>query len=917
MTDRERAAPIGLRTNHRETPLAVDSTPRFTWRYPAPVVSQTAAQVRVATEPAALAGSNHDDPADADSAVVWDTGQREDLDLAVEYDGPTLDPGTRYYWAVRGWDGGEATAWSEPTWFETGLAGATVDAEWIAAPASGDPPTPAPLLRRAVEVDGDVETARLAVSGLGWHEVSINGTRLGEAVLDPPVRDYAERVPYRVFDVSDALEAGENVVGVALGRGRFAEFTESTWAWERAPWNRERPQLWCRLEFVQEDGSVRTIESDESWRSAEGPTVADSLYEGEHYDAREERPGWRERGFDDGDWQSAEIVDAPEGDLHAPECPPVRETDRIEPAAVTHPRDDVAVVDLGQMIAGWVEITVDGPAGHTVELRHGETLDGDGRVGPVQGDGESPLVQPTLTDTIQVTRYTCDGDGAATWSPRFTYMGFRYVEVRNYPGTLTADDLRGVAVHSAIDDGQGADGKCDRGGTFTTSDETLQGIHRNTRWSILNNYHHQPTDTPTYEKNGWTGDAQLTADATCWNFDPAAFYRKWLRDFADAQRESGEVPPIVPTSDWGYHEAPFGGGITSPNPAWDAAYVLVAWDCYRHTGDASILAEHVENLAQLVRYLDGESEDHVATDCLGDWASPDESGNPRPPEGPEIASTAYVYRAADRVRQIADVLDRPAIAEEFEDLAETVGQEIDDRFFDPDTGVYSTGAEGVGYRQTSNVLPLAFGIVPEEHRQDVLAGLVSDVVDRCDRHLDTGILGTRHLLPVLTRSGYVDLAYDVATQDTYPSWGHWIENDATSLFEFWELDSRSRNHHMYGSIESWFYRDLAGIRPAEPGFESVRIEPQVPADLESVAASVETVRGTVASAWEQTGDAFVLDVTVPPTASGRVAVPVDGAETSVRVLDAPSGVEPPTGVREEGRWIARLDPGEWTIRTTE
>jgi alpha-L-rhamnosidase len=359
-----------------------------------------------------------------------------------------------------------------------------------------------------------------------------------------------------------------------------------------------------------------------------------------------------------------------------------------------------------------------------------------------------------------------------------------------------------------------------------------------------------------------------------------------------------------------------GGGINSPNPAWDAAYVLLPWFCYRHCGDRSILAEHVEGMQALVEYTGREADDHVVHDALGDWAAPGGAeGTSMPPEGPELTSTAYYYRMADLTGRIARILGRSDVASAMDERAETIASRFEEAFWDADRGYYTTGSDA-GYRQTSNLLPIAFGIAPEERVPAVLDGLVEDVREECDGHLATGMHGTRHILPVLSRNGHADLAYEIASQRTFPSWGYWIENGATSLFEYWGLESRSRNHHMFGSIAEWFYADLVGVRPAEPGYETVEIRPQPPADLESASASVDTVRGTVAASWQRRDGGFSLEATIPSNATGVLSVPADAA---VDVTVASESTAVPADVRgvTEGRWEATVPSGEWTVEVSE
>jgi alpha-L-rhamnosidase len=895
-----RPAPRTLRTESARDPLAVDADePRFSWRVPDAVGRQTAYRIRVAR-----------DPDDLDADPLWDSEWVERREHAlVPYEGPALAAGARYHWTVRirGPDG-ESSARADPARFET--APEEWDADWI-APADADTdadreaapdsdPAPAPAFRTEFELAAAPARARLYVAGAGNYECELNSERVGDAVLDTGPTDYEERVLYATHDVTDHLGAGANAVGAVLGRERYALTTENTWGWHDPPWRADRPHLRLRIDVEYPDGTTETVASGSDWRVADSPTRFDSLYEGERYDARETLGAWTEPGCADGDWERASVVDGPDGDLTPQRVQPMRVVDAFEPEAVSEPVDGTYVFDFGVMTAGWTELAVaaDWPTGTEIRLTHGEKRHEDGTV-----DVEQDLIDAR----IQTDTYVCAGEGGEdeTWEPRFSYKGFRYVQVEGLPESHDPDAslLTAKEFHTTVEDGAGSE--------WESSNDLLNRIHANTRRALLNNHHSIPTDTPVYEKNGWTGDAQLTAETALYNFDMVRFYRKWLADFADAQRANGEVPPIVPTSDWGYTDSRF-EGFEEPIPAWDAAYVLMPWWTYRYCGDRRLLETHYEGMTSLVDFHGeyagaGErADDHVLDIGLGDWVAPGR-GEIRslPPEGQGITGTAYYHAMADAVAAAAGALGREADREAYASLAADVGTALNREFLDEATGVYATG-ETDEYRQTSNVLPLAFGLVPDEHRGAVVDNLVENVVETHDGHLDTGILGTKYLLPVLTEHGHVDVAYTVATQRDYPSWGRWIEDGATALYEHWEPDARTRDHHMFGTVDEWFYKHLAGIRPSAPGFAEATVEPYVPDTLDRVAATVDTVHGDLGVAWETAGDeALSLTVDIPP-----------GIDAVIRVPRLGEDLRPPDGVdveRTGDRWGCLVGPGEWSF----
>lgn len=806
-------------------------------------------------------------------------------------------------------------------------------AAWIAGPApDGSGVAPAPLLRTTFELAADVESATLELAAGGTAVTWVNGARTGPTgERGPATTDYESRVYALAYDVTDALHEGENVLAATLGRERYAMTTRNVWHWEDPPWHADRPCLLARLEVVLADGTTEVVETGGDWEVAHGPTRFDSLYEGERFDARERRPGWR-TADDDSNWKQVDVVDGPSGEVVPQSIPSIREVRRVYPETVTEVEPGVHVVDFGEMIAGWITLHTTAEAGTEFRVRHGERLDANGTV-VVNPHDETAEVDPDEVDLadafglteaeidaidpnadtvevdvrhvkgdLQTDTYTAAGDGDESWTPQFTYKGFRYVElVTENPDAVENVSVEAVVGHTPVEEGGT--------GSFRSGDVLCNRIHENTRRALLNNYHDIPTDTPVFEKNGWTGDAQLTATSALYDLSPAAFFRKWLTDIADSQLESGEIPPIVPTSGWGYSDPHGDGAIQSPNPAWDAAYPLITWWLYEFTGDSSVLEEHLEGLCNLVEYY-GREHTHGGTGGitsvgLGDWLPPHGAAEGMvTTEGPGITGTAYYYRMAEVVADAAAVIGRTDTASKYRDLATDIADSLNEAFLDTDDGIYSTG-KADEYRQTSNVLPLAFGVVPEDYRDAVVENLVADVQETHGSHLNTGILGTRYLLHVLTDSGHVDLAYEVATQTTYPSWGHWIvEDDATALYEHWRLDTRSRDHHMFGSIVDWFYRHLAGITPADPGFETVQIAPSVPAELPWAEATVETPYGEIFVRWDQTDDELELVADVPDGTTAHIHLPLPQNEdvtVSESGVDLENGVSLPEGIHSVQR----------------
>jgi len=891
MTGRVNVIPRELRTEHAERPDGVDPrSPRVSWIVDeADGHRQVAYRIQCSTDP-----ETFDPDTDGVRATGWTRSPRSSL---VELPW-TLATRERYHWRVQVRDAeGAVSEWSAPARFETRMGSEDWSANWIAAPARGDGDgAPSPALRTTVEIARPVARARLHVAGLGSYVPYLDGDRVGDRELDPAFTDYDERVLYSTYDLTDELDEGRHVLGCLLGRGRYAVTTETAWRWQAASWHSERPHLAVQLDITYDDGTTESVVSDESWVTAPTATRSDCLFVGEEHDARARRDLWSPEAPSESpeSWTHAEVVDGPDGRMQPQRMQPIRAGHRVEPASVTEVEPDTYVFDMGEMVVGRVELSASAPEGTRITLTHGEKLDDEGHVDVSQGH---------IHAQIQTDEYVFAGSGNETWTPQFSYKGFRYVEVSGLPTRPTTETLTTVAVHSDVGTHRSE---------FACEADLLEQIHANCRRSLLSNCHGVPTDSPTYEKNSWTGDTQLAAEATIYNFDMARFYRKWLTDCADAQRPDGELPCIVPTSGWGYEDSDL-GGITGPLPAWDCAYVLVPWWLYRYYGDVDALSTHYEGMKRLVEHLGDHTVDGVLRDGLGDWVPPG-AGNTfdemKPPEGPAVTSTAYYYRSSEIVAEAARVLGRPDEADAFDRRCERIESAFDDAFYDPERGVYATG--GVDeYRQTSNVVPVAMGLVPDDRVEAVVASVARDI-DRRDGHLNTGILGTKYLLPTLTAHGYVDTAYGVATRRSYPGWGHWVEAGATSLYEAWELTSRSRNHRMYATIEDWLYAWLAGIRPAETGFERVLVEPYHPTDLEWVSGTVETVRGVVTCEWAETADGYRYDVVVPPNTTADIRIP--GTVTTARRTDGEAATAVGNDGSDEGsRERLELDPGSWEI----
>ena len=803
--------------------------------------------------------------------------------LRLQYaDGGTAETVTDASWKTsrEGPSGWQQPGYDDSAWIAAMDVAGYGDGPWgtgVQIPSA--PPPPSPLLRTDFDVAKTVRAALVHVSGLGNYELRINGARVGDRVLAPGRNDYRKRVPYDTYDVTGLLRAGPNAIGAELGRGWYGLKQPNAWRWDQAPWIDE-PKLRLQLELTYDDGSTGQVVTGTDWRVAEGPTRSDSVYGGETYDANYEKPGWDRPGYDDSTWQSAVSAAAPAGRMSAETTDPIRVVESITPTSVTSPKGGIHVVDMGRVMAGWARLSVSGPAGTKVTLRYGEKLNGDGTV--QYGNG-------LVTGRHQTDEYVLRGDGTEVWEPKFSYKGFRYVQVE---GLAEPPTVVGRLVHSDVANA----------GDFHSDNPLYGKIHAAMRRTVLNNLHGIPTDTPMYEKNGWTGDAQVGTPSMTYNFDMARFFTEWLDDIRDSQVDSGQIPVIVPSPGWGYNEL-------APAPEWTAVYPIVLWQMYSRYGDQQVLGDHFAALAKYVDWEIGRLDDGIARTALGDWASP---GYDVPPEDTRLSASVYVYRSLTLTADIAAVLGRTADAERYRGVADRVRTRLNEVFLDRDAGHYRT-AKDPSYRQANNLLPLAFGMVPQEYRTSVMDSVVSDIRAR-GVHLNTGALATSVLLPMLSAYGHHDLAQELANQTTYPSWGYWFANGADTMWEFWDLGARSRDHYFLGTIDEWFYEDLAGINPQGPGYREILIRPRIGGGLDEAMGKIQTGYGEIEVEWEAMGDRVKLEVTVPVNTTALVHVPTSDPSS---VTEGGAAADDAQGVRflraGDGVAVYQVGSGKYTF----
>ncbi len=873
---------VDLRTEYKDNPLGIDArSPRLSWRIESAGrgVVQTAYELRVAGTERGLG---------AKGERVWESGKvATDESTQRPYGGPPLQSGRRYYWQVRVWSGsGRPSAWSGPAWFEMGLLSPSDwKASWIEPGLTEDVTKsgPSPMLRWEFAPRGPIARARAYVTSRGLYEMYLNGQRVGDAVLTPGWTSYNKRLQYQTYDVTSLLRKGRNAIAVQLGNGWYRG-SLAGWIGRRNVYG-QRLALLLQLEITHADGRKEVIGTGQGWKATTGPILMSEIYHGETYDARLEKPGWSEPGFDDRGWSAARVADYPKDDLVAPAGPPVRRIEERKPVKVLKTPAGDTVVDMGQNMVGWVRLKVQGPAGTTVTLRHAEVLDKQGN-----------FYTENLRAAKETIRYTLRGGAPETYEPHFTFQGFRYVAVDGYPGELAPDALTGVVVHSDMAPA----------GELETSKPLVNQLQHNIQWGQKGNFLDVPTDCPQRdERLGWTGDAQVFSPTAAFNMDVAAFFTKWLRDVAADQYEDGRVPHVVPD----VLTRP--GDAAAGSAGWADAAVIVPWNMYLAYGDKRVLEMQYDSMARWVGYerqRAGEGLVWTGDFHFGDWlayAAPSSEARSYPgaTTGKDLIATAFFAHSTDLLQRAALVLGKKEDAARYADQLARIKRAFRREFV--------TDAGRVGENtQTAYVLALQFDLLPEEMRPLAARRLADEVRQR--KHLTTGFLGTPYLCHVLSRFGYLDEAYLLLNREEYPSWLYPVKQGATTIWERWDSQKpdgsfqdssmNSFNHYAYGAIGEWMYRVMAGIEIDEnaPGYKHVLIQPRPGGGFTSVKASHQTPYGRVASAWTLEGGRFELTVEVPPNARATVRLPrakLGDVTEGGRPLSSTSGASNP---RQEG-----------------
>lgn len=833
-------------------PVGIDAkAPLFSWQLSSTArgVMQQAYRIRVATSAEALAAGHAD---------AWDSQWvRSRRSAYIPYRGKTLHSGTRYYWQVEV-QTNTGRAVSETAHWTTALMDASEwRAQWIGGRFDSDVEKGrtrirARYLRRDFAVQAPIQRAMLYICGLGLYEAYINGQRIGTQVLSPTPTNYDRSVRYNTFDVTREVRQGANAIGVVLGNGRFMAM--------RNPGMRGfgLPRLLAQLVITTTDGRQTVIASDKTWQMmADGPIQTNNEFDGEIYDARKAMPGWNEPGYRQAGWRPAELMAAPAPLIEAQTNPNIQVMDSVQPQSIRPIGHGRYLIDMGQNMVGWLRVRIHGDEGDTLRLRFAERL----------APGHPDKLFLANLRTAEVTDTYISDHRPGTWQPAFTYHGFRYVEVSGFRRAPRLSDFQGQVVYDEMA----------TTGTFHTSNSLLNRIYHCAYWGIRGNYRGMPTDCPQRdERLGWLGDRATGALGECYLFDNHLLYAKWIRDITETQRADSVISDVAPRY-W---------SVYSDNVTWPMAWYTVAAMLDEQYGDSQPIREAYEPMKKFMLHLKNRYDDHgiITRDVYGDWCLPPESpelihskDSTRITRGPVLATAAY-YRLCRLMERFAGIAGKTADVALWQEMGRETREAFNRRFYHADKGRYDNNTV------TANILALRWGLVPEGEADRVFGQVVAKMTAAGTPHISTGVLGTQEIMRGLTDYGRGDIAYTLATNRTYPSWGFMTDHGATTIWELWNGDTanprmNSGNHIMLlGDLVIWYYQYLAGIGQTSDsrGYSHIRLQPRIPEGLSHVSATYRSPYGLIESRWRIDGNTMHWQFTIPANTTAEVCIPQQG-----------------------------------------
>jgi alpha-L-rhamnosidase len=843
-----------LRCEMLVNPQGIDVTaPRLSWQLTGSGrnIQQTAYEILVASSVAKLAANQGD---------LWTSGKvYSNESIMVAYKGKALKSGKACYWKVKIYTNNGESNWSTPAKWSVGLLNlADWKAKWIGY-EKGFPwdsvskfsRLSARYFRKEFASVAKVKRATVYISGLGHYELYLNGKYIGNEVLTQMPTDYNKSVQYSTYDVTADIKQGRNAIATVLGNGRY--FTMRPKYKPKKVKEFGFPKMLLQMDVEYADGHHQLIVSDQTWRmTADGPIRTNNEYDGEEYDATKELPGWNRVGYNDTKWLKPQLTPIPTGKLVAQMSEPIKVMQTLKPQKLTELKSGTWIMDMGQNMTGWIKLKVKGKRGDKVTMRFAETLEKDGNIYVAN------LRDAKVTDT-----YTLKGGVEETWHPVFVFHGFRYVEITGYPGKPQESNFMGEVVYDALA----------TIGEFETSNATINQVYKNTWWGVAGNYKGMPVDCPQRnERMPWLGDRATGSLGESFIFDNQKLYAKWLNDIEEAQTPEGAIPDVAPAY-WNYY---------SDNMTWPGTYILIADMLYKQYGDVRPIEKHYPSMKKWLTYMQTKyMKDYILTkDKYGDWCVPPESpelihakDSSRTTNG-QLIATAYYHRMLFLMKRFAKLLGKEDDAKTFSALSVKIADAFNAKFYNQQTQQYDNGTV------TANLLPLYFDITPAANRKAVFNNIVKRVTTTDNNHIATGVVGTQWLMRGLTEFGRPDLAYRIATNKDYPSWGYMAERGATTIWELWNGDTanpsmNSGNHVMLlGDLIVWYYQNLAAIKAGinQPGFKQVIMKPMMTEGLDFVKASYKTPYGLVKSEWKKDKD-FIWNITIPANATALISIP--------------------------------------------
>ena len=875
-----------LLTENQINPVSIDIVqPRFSWQLKGGKrnIQQTAFEIKVLQK----------------NTAVWSSGKVASAQsVLLPYAGTALQSGRQYSWQVKVWDNnGKASLWSTAAFFKMGMLNAADwKAKWLEAGFAEDSINrPAQYFRKPFDVNKKIQSAYAYITAHGMYEAQINGKRVGDYYLTPGWTSYNNRLQYQVYDVTSLLKNGANAVGVVAANGWYRGYL--AWNDNKNIYGKKLAILF-QMEIEYTDGTTQTITSDESWKSATGAIRYAEIYNGEIYDARQEKNGWSNAMYNDNNWSGVKTVAADKAVLVATYNEPIKKQEIFKPVKILKTPKGELVADFGQNLTGWATLKIKGKTGDTINLFHTEVLDKAGN-----------FYTDNLRAAKQQNTFILKGGDEEFFEPHFTFQGFRYIKIEGLTGELKTENISAVALYSAMPPT----------GTFTSSNALINQLQHNIQWGQRGNFLDVPTDCPQRdERLGWTGDAQVFSRTATFNFGVNNFFAKWMKDVALDQQPNGSVPFVVPNV-----LGPNAGG----SAGWADAATIIPWNVYLAYGDKQILIDQYSSMKAWVGYMEKASKNNLWNTGFhfGDWLFyrpfDDNDGRSAVTDKYLIAQCFFAY-STQILFNTATVLGKTADAEYYKNLLQKIKTAFVNEYVTPNGNLVSG-------TQTAYVLALHFDMLPEVLQKNAAEKLVTNIKNYGD-HLTTGFLGTPYLCHVLSRFGYTGVAYKLILQENYPSWLYPVKMGATTIWERWDgikPDStfqvpsmNSFNHYSYGAIGDWMYRVMAGLDTdeSEPGYKHIIIKPHVGGGFKNAAATLQTYYGTASSGWKIITDKILFDVEIPPNTTATIYLPAKATEAITENGTALSAIKDIsiTG-SEEGYVILKVGSGKYNFEVKQ